>query len=73
MILNKQINYLISQKFLPTQILTFEPETPTGHPKYQDSACSLVSNKNFRKMLSSNSWCPGPGKVGQEVLHLLRH
>jgi len=29
------INYLISQKILLTQIITFEPETPAGHPKYQ--------------------------------------
>ena len=35
MIKNKQINYLISQIFLLTYIITFEPETPAGHPKYQ--------------------------------------
>ena len=27
--------FLISQIFLLTYITTFEPETPTGHPKYQ--------------------------------------
>jgi len=35
MILNKHINYLISQIFLLTSIITFERETPAGHPKYQ--------------------------------------
>ena len=33
--INKLINYLISQIFLLTNITTFEPETPAGHPKYQ--------------------------------------
>ena len=33
--INKLINYLISQIFLLTYIITFEPETPAGHPKYQ--------------------------------------
>jgi len=33
--INKLINYLISQIFLVTYIITFEPETPAGHPKYQ--------------------------------------
>jgi len=32
---NKLINYLISQIFLPTYIITFEPETLAGYPKYQ--------------------------------------
>ena len=32
---NKLINYLISQIFLLRYIITFEPETPAGHPKYQ--------------------------------------
>jgi len=32
--INKLIK-LISQIFLLTYITTFEPETPTGHPKYQ--------------------------------------
>jgi len=31
----KLINYLISQIFLLTYIITFEPETLAGHPKYQ--------------------------------------
>ena len=69
----KQINYLISQIFLLTYITTFEPETPAGHPKYQDSDCSLVSSKNFSKILPPSGWRPGPGKVGQgglKVLHL---
>jgi len=35
MIVNKVINYLISQIFLLLQIITFEPETLAGHPKYQ--------------------------------------
>jgi len=41
----------------------------------KDSDCSLVSNKNFSKILPHNSWRPGPGKVGQgglKVLHLWR-
>jgi len=32
-----------------------------------------VSNKNFSKILASNGWHPGPGKVGQggpKVFHL---
>jgi len=33
--INKLINYLISQIFLLVQIITFEAETPEGHPKYQ--------------------------------------
>ena len=33
--INKLINYLISQIFLLTYIIIFEPETPAGHPKYQ--------------------------------------
>ena len=33
--INKLINYLISQIFLLTYIITFEPENPVGHPKYQ--------------------------------------
>jgi len=42
----------------------------------KDSDCSLVSSKNFSKILSPNSWHPGPGKVGQgglKVFHLWRH
>jgi len=38
--------------------------------------CSLVSNKKFSEILSSNSLSPEPGKVGQsvlKVLHLWRH
>jgi len=55
---------LISQIFLLTQIITFEPETPAGHPKYQKAQdCSLVSNQNFSDILPSNGWRPGPGKV----------
>jgi len=33
--INKLINYLISQIFLLTYIITSEPKTPAGHPKYQ--------------------------------------
>ena len=33
--INKLINYLISQIFLLTYIITFEPETLAGHSKYQ--------------------------------------
>jgi len=33
--INKLINYLISQIFLLTYIIIFEPETPADHPKYQ--------------------------------------
>jgi len=33
--INQLINYLISQIFLLTYIITFEPETPASHPKYQ--------------------------------------
>ena len=33
--INKLINYLISQIFLLAQIITFEPETPASHRKYQ--------------------------------------
>jgi len=69
---NKLFNYLISQIFLLTYIITFEPETPAGHPKYQ----KLVSSKNFSEILPPNGWRPGPGKVGQgrlKVLHLWRH
>ena len=35
MIQNKQMNSLISQIFLLTYIITFEPETPADHLKYQ--------------------------------------
>jgi len=31
----KLSNQLISQKFLLTYIIIFEPESPAGHPKYQ--------------------------------------
>jgi len=37
---------------------------------------SLVSNKNFSKILPSNGLGPGPGEVGQgglKVLHVWRH
>jgi len=37
---------------------------------------SLVSIKNFSKILPSNGWRPGPSKVGQgglKVLHLWHH
>jgi len=54
-------------------IITFEPETPAGHPKYQKTWISLVSNKKFSEILLSNDWRPGPGEVGQgglKVLHL---
>jgi len=27
----------MSQKYLLTYIITFEPETPTGQPKYQNT------------------------------------
>jgi len=33
--IKKLINYLISQIFLLTYIIIFEPEVPAGHPKYQ--------------------------------------
>jgi len=33
--INKLINYLISLIVLLTNIITFEPETPAGHQKYQ--------------------------------------
>jgi len=33
--INKLINYLISQIFLLTYIVTFEPEILASHPKYQ--------------------------------------
>jgi len=42
----------------------------------KNSDCSLVSNKNFSEILSSNGWCLGLGEVeqgGQKVLHLWRH
>jgi len=39
----------------------------------KDSNCSLVSNKNFSEILPSKSWRPGPGEVGQKVLHLWCH
>jgi len=42
----------------------------------KDSDCSLVSSKNFSKILPPNGWRPGPGKVGQgglKVLHLWHH
>jgi len=71
--INKLINYLITQIFLLTYIITFKPETSAGHPKHQDSDCSLVSNKNFSEMLPPNGWRPGLGKVAQgslKVLHL---
>ena len=53
--------------------MTFEPETPAGHQKYQHSDCSLLSNKNFIEILPSNGLSPGPGEVGQgglQVFHL---
>ena len=42
----------------------------------KDSDCNLVSNKNFSKILPSNSLGPGPGEVGQgglKALYLWRH
>jgi len=57
-------------------IITFEPETPAGHPKYQKTRISLVCNKKFSEILLSNNWRPGPGEVGQgglKVLHLWCH
>jgi len=42
----------------------------------KDSDFSLVSNKNFMKILPSNSFGKGPGEVGQgglKVLHLWCH
>jgi len=33
--INKLIYYLISQIFLIVYIITFETETPSGHPKYK--------------------------------------
>jgi len=42
----------------------------------KDLDCNLVSTKNFSEILPPNSWCPGPGKVGQgglKVLHLWHH
>jgi len=56
--------------------MTFEPETPAGHQKYQHSDCSLLSNKNFIEILPSNGLSPGPGEVGQgglQVFHLWLH
>jgi len=41
----------------------------------EDLDCSLVSNKNFSKILPSNSLSPGSGEVGQgglKVFHLWR-
>jgi len=43
---------------------------------WKDSDYSLVSSKNFSEILPPNGWRPGPGKVGQrglEVLRLWRH
>jgi len=58
------INYLISQIFLLTYIITFEQETLGGYPKYQKNRiCSLVSSKNFSEVLPPNGWCPEPSKV----------
>jgi len=58
-------------------IITFEPETPAGHAKYQNTwDCSLVSNENLDEILTFNGLGPGPGDVGQgslEVLHLRHH
>jgi len=54
--------------------LTWNPSRASKVSK--DSDCSLVSSKNFSKILPSNDWCPGPGEVGQgglKVLHLWRH
>ena len=39
----------------------------------KDSDCSLVSNKNFGEILPSNGWRPGPGEVGQKILHFRCH
>jgi len=42
----------------------------------KDSDCSLVSYKNFSKVLLSNGLGLGPGEVGEgglKVLHLQRH
>ena len=42
----------------------------------KDLDCSLVSNKNFSKILPSNGWRPGPDEVwqgGLKALHLWRH
>jgi len=77
LLLQQKLGLLMSQKFLLTQIISFEPETLAGHPKYQNTQdCSLVSNKNFSKILPSNGWRPEPGEVGhggQTVLHLWHH
>jgi len=58
-------------------IITFEPETSAGYPKYQNTwDCSLVFNKNLDKILTSNGLGPGPGEVGQgslKVLHIWRY
>jgi len=35
--------------------MTFEPEIPAGHQKYQHSDCSLLSNKNFIEKLHRNT------------------
>jgi len=38
-----------------------------------DSDCSLVSSKNFSKMLPLNGWRSGPGKVGKGGLKVLHY
>jgi len=68
--INKLINYLISQIFLPTYIITFEPQTLAGHPEYQKTRI-VVSSKNFSEILPPHGWHPRPGKVGQGGLKVL--
>jgi len=45
-------------------IITFEPEAPEGHPKYQKRLWSSFQ--------SSNGLDPGSGKVGQGDLKVLQ-
>jgi len=55
----------------------FRTRNPSRSSKVsKNSDCSLVSNKNFSKLLPSSSFGPRPGEVGQgglKVLHLRHH
>ena len=74
--INKLINKLISHIFTSLDHNFWTRNLSRSSKVSKDSDCSLVSSRNFSKILPPNSWRPGPGKVGQgglKVLYLRRH
>ena len=54
------------------QIITFEPKTPAGHPKYwKTRIVAWFPIKNFSEILPSNGLSAGPEEVGQGGLKVL--